>query len=183
MAADTWIRRLAPRIAADERADDGAAELLAQVEGHVRQPQCMARLPRGDHGRGRAACALGIRSARVDPEPQRHADRLSPRAQQRHGTVDAAAHRDRDPQRIGFGAEDLAQRVRERVGRERLARHGRRLEQGQPCDRALEPLGVGVDDPVTVDQQAYERRAAVARRVPDDLDQRIPHAPPDPGEL
>src|SRR5213078_3414493 len=58
VAPDAGVRRLATLVAADERPDDGAAELLAQVERDVRQAEPVAGLARGDHGRRRAACPL-----------------------------------------------------------------------------------------------------------------------------
>ena len=83
-----------------------------------------------------------------------------PGAQQRDGAVDAAAHRDRDARRVGRGAEDRAERVRERVDRERLAADRRRLEQRQPARASrVEPGRVRLDDPVAVDAQPDERPA------------------------
>ena len=96
--------------------------------------------------------ALGARAGRVEPEAQRDADRVRSGAQERDGAVDAAAHRDRDPARARAPArEDGRDRVRERVGGERLAGDGGRLEQRQADERALEARSVGLDDPVAVD--------------------------------
>src|SRR6185312_8178613 len=44
VAAHAWIRRLSSRVAAHERRHDGATELLAQVERHVRQAEAVAGL-------------------------------------------------------------------------------------------------------------------------------------------
>ena len=170
VAAAARVRRLAARVAGDERVDDGAAELLAQVERHVRQPERVAGLARGDHGLGRAAGALGVGPGRVEPEPQRDPDRLRPGPQQRDGAVDAAAHRDRDPARVGLGAEDLRERVRERVGGERLPGDGGGLEQRQAGERPLEPGRVGLDDPVAVDDEPHERELLAPRGISEDLD-------------
>jgi len=52
VAANARVRRLTAGVAADERRDHGAAELLAQVEGDVREPELVARLARSQHGRG-----------------------------------------------------------------------------------------------------------------------------------
>ena len=133
----------------------------------------MTGLARRDHGLRRAAGALGVGAGGIEPEPKRDPDRLRPGAQQRDGAVDAAAHRDGDPFRIRRGGEDLGERVRERVGGERLARHGRGLEQRQPGERPREPGRVRVDDPVAVDREPHECELGPTRRVSDDLD----HAP------
>ena len=76
--------------------------------------------------------------------------------------------------RSGDGAapEDRPDRVRERVDRERLAADRGRLEQAQPAQVGVEPVGVGIDDPVAVEPQPDERPAAVTRRVSGDLDHR-----------
>src|SRR5581483_10797801 len=54
VAADARVRRVAARVAAHERLDDGAAERLPQVERHVRQAESVTRLPRRQDGGGRA---------------------------------------------------------------------------------------------------------------------------------
>src|SRR5205085_8862547 len=72
VAPHARVRRLAARVTADERRDDRAAELLAEVEGHVRHAQPVTRLARSDHALGGAARALRVRSVRVEPEPERH---------------------------------------------------------------------------------------------------------------
>ena len=130
----------------------------------------MARLARRDHGLGRAAGPLGVGAGRVEPEAEGDADRL--RAGPEHGdrAVDAAAHRDRDTVGVGRGAKDLRQRVRERVGRERLPGHGGRFEQRQPVERAGDSGRVGLDDPVVLDDEPDEGKLAAASRVPEDLD-------------
>ena len=142
------------RVAADERLDDGAPELLAQVERDVRQPALVAEPPRGEHRRGRAARALGLGRLRVDPEAERHAERLRPGAQQRHGAVDAAAHRDRDAAAARRRRETPA-RSRPRARRSRDRRRARRPPRAgyRPREVLGEPLGVGVDDPLAVDPQ------------------------------
>src|SRR5439155_2932114 len=91
VAAGARIGRITARVALDEASDDGAAELLAQVERHVREPEAVARFARGDHGLRRAARALGARPVRVEPEPQRDPDRVRAGTEQRDGAVDPAA--------------------------------------------------------------------------------------------
>src|SRR5919201_4115288 len=76
VAADAGVRRVAARIAADERRDDGAAELLPQVERHVRQPERVAGGARGANRLRRAARALGGGTPRVEPEAEGDAERL-----------------------------------------------------------------------------------------------------------
>src|SRR5690606_33492832 len=137
VAADARVGRLATRVALDERGDDRAPELLTQVEGDVRQAERMAGLAGLDHGAGRAAGALGLVAARVDPQAERDADGARSGLEQRDGTVDPTAHRYRDPRGIGSCRDGGPERVRERVGRERLPGHGGRLEQRQPGEIAL----------------------------------------------
>src|SRR6185503_1613853 len=67
VAADARIRCLTSRVAAHERSHDRAPELLAQIEGHMREAEAMARLARGDHRLGRAAGAFRVRTGRVEP--------------------------------------------------------------------------------------------------------------------
>ena len=110
VAADARVRRLAPRVAAHERADDGAPEPLAEVEREVRDPEPVAGLARRDDRRGRAAGSIGVRPARVDPEAQRDPDRLVAGlagAEERDCAVDPAAHRDGDPTVAPAGGRGL----------------------------------------------------------------------------
>ena len=169
VAADARVRRLALRVAGDERRHDGLAELLAQVERDVRDAARVARPARREHRARRAARPVGLARVRVDPEPERHADRVRPGPQQRDGAVDAAAHRDGRAVRIGRRGDHRPDRVRERVGRERLAGHGGSLEQRQPDEVALEPGRVGGDDPLPVDAQPDGGPVAVARRIAEEL--------------
>ena len=170
VAAAARVRRLAARVGVDERVDDSATKLLAQVEGDVRQPERVAGLARRDHGLRRAARPLGVRAGRVEPEPQRHPDRLWSGPQQRDGAVDTAAHRDGDPVGVGLCPEHLSECVRERVGRECLAGHGSRLERRQAGQRPGQAGRVGVDDPVAVDREPHERELGAASGISEDLD-------------
>ncbi len=172
VAGDARIRRLAARVAAHERRHHCAPELFPEVERDMRQPQPVAGLACGDHRLGRAAGALRVRAVRVEPETKRHADGVRSRTEQRHRTVDAAAHRHRRPSGARLGAEDRSERRRERVDRERLAADGGRLEQRQSGQRALEPVGVRVDDRLAFDDEADRRPLAVPRRVSERLDHR-----------
>src|SRR5438067_7680410 len=69
VAANARVRRLTACVAVDERRDDGAAELLAQVERHVRDAEPVTRLPRRDDRLRRAARAFRARPRRIEPEP------------------------------------------------------------------------------------------------------------------
>ena len=135
-------------------------------------------------GAGAAARTLGV-VVRVGPQLERDRDGLGAGAldQQRgDGAVDTAAHRYRDAVGIRFRSKDLADRVRERVGRERLAADRRRLEQSQPAQVAVEPFCVGVDDPVSLHGEPNKRDVPIARRIPDDLNHRSRLPPAPPGE-
>ena len=76
VAARAGVRRLAARIAANERLDDGAPELLAEVERHVREAEAVARAARRADRVGRAAGSLAVRRCGIDPEPKRDTDRV-----------------------------------------------------------------------------------------------------------
>jgi hypothetical protein len=52
VAADARVRRLPVRVAVEERRHDRAAELLAQIERHMRDAEPMTRLACSDHGLG-----------------------------------------------------------------------------------------------------------------------------------
>ena len=134
----------------------------------------MAGLAGGDHGVGRAAGPLRVRRLRVDPEPERDADRVRGRAEQGDGAVDAAAHRYGRAPGTGGGLEHLADRAGERVGGERLPGTAADSSSVSPGERLLEPGRVRVDDPVAVDPKPDERNLAIPRRIPDNLDHRPP---------
>src|SRR3954469_9111593 len=71
VAAHARVRRLTARVPAHERIDHGTAKVLTQVQGYVRNAERMARLPRGDHGLGRAARTLGVGPVGIEPQPKR----------------------------------------------------------------------------------------------------------------
>ena len=169
VAAHAGVRRQPRGVAVDERRHDLVPEALAEVEGDVREAEPMAGLPRRDHRLGRAAHALGARPGGIEPEAQRDADGVRRRAEERDGAVDAAAHRNGDPARCRLGGERRADRVRECVGRERLAGDGSGLEQRQPLERLRQAGGVGLDDPVAVDEQPHGGVLGAAGGVADQL--------------
>ena len=80
VAADARVRRLPCGVAAHERLDHGAPELFAQIERHVRQTEPVAGGAGREHCLRRAAGALGVRAARIEPEPESDADRPGPGA-------------------------------------------------------------------------------------------------------
>ena len=128
--------------AVDHREEDDV-ELLLGVNSveqvvHVRDAERMARSSRNEHRLGRAARALGVGAVGVEPEPQRHADRVRQRPREDDRAVDTAAHGDRHAARAGRCAKHRPDRVREGVDRECLAADGRGLEQRQPDERTVE---------------------------------------------
>ena len=166
VATHARVRRRAGRVTGDEGLDDRAAELLAQVESDVREPARVAGRARLDHGRGRAAGALGVAAVRIDPEPERDADRGRGPASSRATALStppliATATRSR----VGCGRDDRPDRVRERVDRERLAADRRRLEQRQAREVAVEARRVRTDDSLAVDPQANRCPLVAACRI------------------
>ena len=151
VAPHARIRRRSRLVLLGERIDDHLLEHVAQVEGHVRPPQCVARRASGSHCSRRAARALRVRRGRVLPETERDADGIGPGAVQRHGAVDSSAHRNGDTAGLRRGREHLAERRRERLDRERLAADGGCLQERQPEERTIETGCVSGHDPLAVD--------------------------------
>jgi len=149
VAANAGIRRLPRLVALGERLDDGSTELLAQVERDVRQTERMAGIASGGDCGRRAARSLGVRSRRVLPQAQGHADRVRGGAQKRHRAVHAAAHRDDGSTGRRRGDEHLSQGGCERFDRERFSRDRGRLEQRHSRDHAIEARCVSLDDDVS----------------------------------
>ena len=116
----------------------------------MREAEAVAGLARRDHRARRAAGALGVGAVRIEPEPQRDADRARPCLEQRDGAVDAAAHRDGDALRVAARAHRGADRVCERVDGQRLAADRGGLEQRQPAQVGCDAGRVGVDDRLAV---------------------------------
>ena len=165
VAARARVRRVAGRVAGDERVDDRLPELLAQVERDVRHAERMAGGARGrDRFRG-AARTLGGRAVRVLPQTERDADGVRRRAQQRDRAVHASAHRHGCASGPRGRAKDLAERCRERLDGERLAADGGRLEQRQAVERPLEAVRVGGRDPLSVDAQSNGGPLAAPRGI------------------
>ena len=72
----------------------------------------------------------------------------------------------------GSAPEDRPDRVRERVDGERLAADGGRFEQRQADERAVEAVGVGLDDSVAVEREPNESPVAPRECVSGHLDHR-----------
>jgi hypothetical protein len=136
----------------------------------VRETELVAGPAGGEDGLGGAAGALRVRPLGIEPQAERHADRVRAGPQQCDGAVDAAAHRDRDALRVARRAEDRADRVREPVDGELVAADRRRFQQGQALERALEPIGVGADDAIPLDAETDEAPLGSPGGVSDDLD-------------
>jgi hypothetical protein len=67
--------------------------------------------------------------------------------------------------RVWCGAHRRRERVGERVGGQRLAAHGRRLEQRQTPDVVVEPIRVCVHDRLAADAEADAGPALGACRI------------------
>ncbi len=163
------VRGQAGGVGLDEGAYHALTERLPQVERHVRQPEGVAGAARCDDRVRGAADAVGARAGRVEPQPQGDADGLRPGAQERDCAVDAAAHRDGDPARDRPGLEGRGERVREGVGRQRLPRDRRCLEQRQPGEVAGEAARVGLHDAVAVHDEPDGGVVGTAGGVSDQL--------------
>ena len=132
----------------------------------------MARLARRDHGVGRAAGALGARPGRVEPEAQRHADRV--------GRARAAArrrcrHRRSSRRRPGPATAPRGRpaRSRSRARPPRASRPGRLRPRAGSARRGRgRARRVGLDDPLAVDEQADGGVVLAAGGVADQLDAR-----------
>ena len=142
VAGRAGIRGLTPRVAGHERHDHGTAKGLASVERDVWQPEGVAALTGAQHGRGRAACALGIGCPLVDPQPEGEADDVAaPRslAQQRDRGIHSTRHRDCDPPRRSHQRERPLRHASE--GRvQRVERHRGAI----PCSSAEPEIGHAV---------------------------------------
>ena len=157
VAADTRIGRLTAGVAAHERRHHRPPKLLAQIERHMGQSECMTCLPRCDHGARGAAGSIRVRTGGVEPQPQRDANSLRAGAEQGHGAVDAAAHGDGDPVAVRTRRDGRSKGVCERVHRKSLASDRGSLEQREALQVRVEAIDVGVDDPPAVDAKPGNR--------------------------
>ena len=169
VAGGAGVRRVARRVARRERVDHRGDELLAEVERDVREAERVTAGAGGCDCLGGAAGPLGRGARRVLPEAKRHTYRVRRGAQERDGAVDAAAHRHRGAPRLVLGDEHLPDRGRERLERERDTSNRSGLEQGQPRERAVDTVGVRVDDAVSVHDEPHGGPLAAARGIADDL--------------
>ena len=123
----------------------------------MRQPEGMTRLPRADDRVRRAAGALARR-----PGGSSHSRSVTPTAS---GPARSSATALSTPPLIatatrpGFGdrVKHAREGVRDGVRGERLAGHGRGLEQRQAGERTGHPSRVGLDDPLAFDDQPRVR--------------------------
>ena len=169
VAAHARIGSLTGAIRVDERVDDRALELLAEIERHVRDPEAVTRRSRSRDRRRRAAGTLGVRRSGVLPQAKGHADRVLTRATQRDRAIHPAAHRNGDATGPRFGCEGRSERCCERLDRERLAADRRRFDQVEPVEITIEPAGVGSENHVAVDGEPNRSPRVAARRVSEDL--------------
>ncbi len=147
-------------------------ELLAQVEADVRHAERVTGRPRRPHRLRRAAGALAVGRAGVDPQPQGDADRLEAgldRLQQRDRRVDAARHRHRHaagddghPRRVEGGRERPVQGIGGEGDARAVAlpRREHRLELRAP-DRARRRADRG---PAPARRRARRRPSRAGRR-------------------
>ena len=111
-------------MAIEEVPDHVAAKAVSQVEGQMGEAGGVAGAAGGPHRHRRAAGAVGVRRARIDPEPQGHAHGAQAgfeRLQQGDRAVDAAGHGHGDPVAVGVERlllEGAGERRVQGVGRE-----------------------------------------------------------------
>ena len=99
VAAHARVRRLARRVAGEERLDDAGPERLAEIDGQMRDALRLRDRAGDADGVGGAAAALAV-VGRIGPELERDRDHLGaplPLPQRRDGAVDAAADGDQHP--------------------------------------------------------------------------------------
>ncbi len=113
--------------------------------------------PGEQHARSVSGPAGSIQSLSVTPIAR------GPARSKRDRAIDTAAHRDGDALGIRLRAEDLRERVGQRVDGERLAADRRSLEQRQTFERALETRCVRGDDVLAFDGEPDERELGAAR--------------------
>ena len=170
---DARVRRLAARVAARRTASTTARRNSSRRSSVTcGSPSRVARLARRDHRLRRAAGALGVGPVGIEPEPQRDADRLRRRrAGARRRCRRRRSSRPRLASGIRLRAEDLRERVRERVDGERLARarrppraaSGRRAARASPGASASTMRSPSIAEP-------HDCELVTARRISDDLD-------------
>ena len=135
----------------------------------MRETQPVACRPGREHGLRRAARALG-----VGPVGSSQSRRVTPIAS---GPARSSATALSTPPLIATATRpgtaaawnDRAERVRKGVHGELVASDGGGLDKREALERPVEPFGVGLDDPISVDGQAHQRPASVPSRVPDEL--------------
>lgn len=173
VAMDARVRRLAAFVAAHERFDYRATKLLAQVKRHMGDTERVTGRACSKDGIGRAAGTLRIGPIGIEPKPQSDADRIRQRLEQRHCTVDAATHRNRNPSDRPRSAKNGPDRVGERIDSKRLPTNGSSLEQSQPDKRTIEPRSIGLDNALTIKDEPHERKLGSTRRITKELEHKL----------
>ena len=173
VAAHARVRRQALRVALDERLHDGGAELLAEVERDVRQAE-RDGTSRGPRSRRRASSRRARRSGRPGSSQSRSVTPIAFGAARRSATALSTPPLIATAMRPGRGAarEHGRDRVRERVGGERLAGHRGCLEQRQPDEERSRPGASASTMPVALDDQPHGCIVLAAGGVADQLEPR-----------
>jgi hypothetical protein len=65
--------------------------------------------------------------------------------------------------------EHRPDRVRKRIGGQRLPGNGCSFEQRQPDERPLEPRSIRLDDPITIKSEPDQRKLRTASRIAEKL--------------
>ena len=160
VAAHAGVWREAGDVTLDERLHHGPAEGVAEVEGDMRQAECVTGLARSDHGVRGAARALGARPCWVEPQAQGDADRVGP--------LPGAAPRRCRPRR---SSRRRSGRAPARRGRRTRARRRRRLRpasrRGQPPPRGVSGRRATAPSPARRPRRSARRpRRGARRRTP-----------------
>ena len=155
----------------------------------MRQAARVAEVPRPPHAPGRAAGPIGVGRERVDPEPERDAERVRRRLRQRDGRVHATGHRDRQPaaaRHLRAAGDGVAEGGVERVHRHLdaagartgdaaravcvVGAEARRVEQAPSLGRVRQPGGRRGRGRARIGAEPDRRDAPVLQR------EREPHA-------
>ena len=193
VAAHARVGRAPGLESGHELLDHLVVEAGAQVEADVRHAHGVAGVPRGPHRPGRAAGALAVGRARVDPQPQGDPDRLEPgldRLEQRDRRVHAAGHRHGHPA-LGEGSDAESRAVASAACRASTASstHSRFCSRGSSTASRSEHADAGGAEQVApLGQRARElggrgRVRAPERAVPRRGDGAAGHRELDPDRI
>jgi len=132
----------------------------------------VARRTGSENGIGRATGALRVGPIGIEPEPQRDADGVRQGLEQRNGAVDTAAHSNGNATGRTRSPKHRPDRIRERINSECLPTNGSSLEQSQPNKRTLQARSISLDDALTVERKAHERKVSTPSRISNELQHR-----------